>query len=73
VKNMEDRLIVLNRIARSVIEEARGMHPEYVFVRRLPDGETARLTKMYARREEREGARGERVGAGTRNSGTGGV
>jgi integrase len=47
VKNMEDRLIVLNRVARSVIEEARGMHPEYVFVRRLQDGETARLTKMY--------------------------
>ncbi len=47
VKNMEDRLIVLNRIARSVIEEARGMHPEYVFVRRLKDGQTARLTKMY--------------------------
>ena len=23
------------------------MHPEYVFVRRLQDGETARLTKMY--------------------------
>jgi integrase len=23
------------------------MHPEYVFVRRLKDGETARLTKMY--------------------------
>jgi hypothetical protein len=47
VKNTEDRLIVLNRIARSVIEEARGMHPEYVFVRRKKDGHTSRLTKMY--------------------------
>src|SRR5579859_2270499 len=47
VKNTEDRLVVLNRIARSVIEEARGMHPEYVFVRRRKDGHTARLTKMY--------------------------
>ena len=31
VKNREDRLIVLNRIASSVIEKVRGMHPEYVF------------------------------------------
>src|SRR6056300_1866353 len=28
VKNREDRLIVLNRIASSVIEKVRGMHPE---------------------------------------------
>ena len=32
VKNGEDRLVVLNKIAQSVIEEARGMHHEYVFV-----------------------------------------
>lgn len=32
VKNTEERLVVLNRIARSVIESVRGMHPEYVFV-----------------------------------------
>ena len=38
VKNAEDRLVVLNRIARSVMEEARGMHPEYVFVRQEKDG-----------------------------------
>ena len=31
VKNREDRLVVLNRIARSVVEEARGNHPNYVF------------------------------------------
>jgi integrase len=31
VKNREDRLMILNRIARSVIEEARGKHPEFVF------------------------------------------
>jgi integrase len=40
VKNTEERLVVLNRIARSVIEEARGMHPVYVFVRRSDDGLT---------------------------------
>lgn len=31
VKNREDRLVVLNSVARSVIEEVRGEHPVYVF------------------------------------------
>lgn len=31
-KNGEDRLVVLNAIAKSVIDEVRGMHDEYVFV-----------------------------------------
>jgi len=31
VKNGEDRLVVLNKIALSVINEVRGQHPEYVF------------------------------------------
>ena len=31
VKNGEDRLIVLNRVAASVVEEVRGIHPDYVF------------------------------------------
>lgn len=31
VKNREDRLVVLNDEAQSVIERARGRHPEYVF------------------------------------------
>ena len=31
VKNAQDRLVVLNRIARSVVEAQRGQHPEYVF------------------------------------------
>lgn len=31
VKNREDRLVVLNKIAKSVIEEIRGLHPQYVF------------------------------------------
>ena len=34
VKNREDRLVVLNRIAKSVVEEIRGEHPEYVFTYR---------------------------------------
>ncbi len=32
VKNAQDRLVVLNRVARSIIEGQRGVHPEYVFV-----------------------------------------
>ena len=31
VKNGEERLVVLNKVARSVIEQRRGRHPEYVF------------------------------------------
>jgi integrase len=31
VKNDQDRLVVLNRIARSVGKAQRGVHPEYVF------------------------------------------
>lgn len=31
VKNAQDRLVVLNRIARSVVEAQRGQHPEHVF------------------------------------------
>ena len=31
VKNGEDRLVVLNRVARSVVEGVRGMHPTHVF------------------------------------------
>ncbi|MCZ8441770.1 tyrosine-type recombinase/integrase [Achromobacter xylosoxidans] len=31
VKNRQDRLVVLNRVARAVIEGQRGLHPEWVF------------------------------------------
>ena len=31
VKNREDRLVVLNRVAQAVIEQWRGQHPELVF------------------------------------------
>ena len=31
VKNGDDRLVILNHIAKSVIDEQRGKHPEYVF------------------------------------------
>ena len=31
VKNGDDRLVVLNRVARTVIERRRGMHPTHVF------------------------------------------
>jgi len=34
VKNGEDRLVVLNRVARAVIERQRGKHPEFVFIYR---------------------------------------
>ncbi|MES2141700.1 MAG: site-specific integrase [Pseudomonadota bacterium] len=31
VKNGEERLVVLNRVVHRVIDEVRGIHPEYVF------------------------------------------
>ncbi len=34
VKNGEERLLVLNRVAMSVIEDVRGEHPDYVFTYR---------------------------------------
>jgi integrase len=33
VKNGEERLVVLNRVAKSVVESVRGLHSDYVFVR----------------------------------------
>jgi len=34
VKNRQDRLVVLNRVAQAVVEEMRGVHPEFVFTYR---------------------------------------
>ncbi len=31
VKNKEDRVVVLNRVARSIVDELRGQHASYVF------------------------------------------
>jgi integrase len=42
VKNGLDRYVVLNRIARSVIESCRGKHPEFVFTH-----EGKPVTKIY--------------------------
>ena len=39
--------MVLNRVARSAVEAARGMHPEYVFVRQEKDGRSIPIKKMY--------------------------
>jgi integrase len=36
VKNGEDRLIVLNQVAREVVEARQGIHPEFVFTYRRP-------------------------------------
>lgn len=31
IKNGRDRLVILNKVARSVVDEVRGIHPEFVF------------------------------------------
>jgi integrase len=48
VKNGEERLVVLNKIAKSVVESVRGLHPVYVFVRaHTKESETRPLAKIY--------------------------
>ncbi|WP_052316097.1 tyrosine-type recombinase/integrase [Desulfomonile tiedjei] len=44
VKNRDDRVVVLNRVALSVIEEVRGDHPEFVF-----SYKGRQVKKMYGR------------------------
>lgn len=44
VKNRQERLVVLNRIAKRVVDEMRGVHPEYVFTYR-----GRRILKMNGR------------------------
>jgi integrase len=47
IKNGEERLVVLSRVAKSVIESVRGLHPVHVFVRAHKKvGESRPVTKM---------------------------
>jgi integrase len=47
IKNGEERLVVLNRVAKSVVESVRGLHPINVFVRAHKKvGESRPVTKM---------------------------
>lgn len=45
VKNGEDRLVVLNRVAASVIDECRGHHREFVFTWKKGPGGKPRPTQ----------------------------
>lgn len=45
VKNGEDRLIVMNQVARDVIEARRGIHPEFVFTYRGQPGKKKPLSE----------------------------
>lgn len=38
VKNGEERLVILNRVALSIIEQQRGLHPKWVFPYGRPQG-----------------------------------
>jgi integrase len=47
VKNGQERLVVLNRVAKSVVESIRGKHPDYVFAHaRGEDNEPRPVTKI---------------------------
>jgi integrase len=76
VKNGEERLVVLNRVARSVIESLRGKHQEFVFVQEFEAQEPRPVRWMYntAWKSARERAanrwaeiKGEPAPAGFRN------
>jgi len=48
IKNGEERLVVLNGIAKSVVESVRGQHPMYVFVHASSkEGDPQPLAKIY--------------------------
>jgi integrase len=48
VKNGEERLVVLNRVAKSVVDSVRGLHPVNVFARLSGKKGTAKpVTKIY--------------------------
>ncbi len=46
VKNGEERLVVLNRVAKSVVESLRGLHLTHVFVRVPKEGRGEPVTQM---------------------------
>ena len=46
VKNGEERLVVLNRVAKSVVESLRGCHASHVFVRTLTKVAAKPVTKI---------------------------
>jgi hypothetical protein len=50
VKNREERLVILNRVAASVVDGQRGIHPEFVFTYRQKD-ERQRLAKSTTMRQ----------------------
>lgn len=59
VKNREDRLVVLNRVAKSVIEQRRGQHPDLVFTN--SNGRGVKYMNGGVWRRARERARLTRV------------
>src|ERR1700683_1407279 len=74
-KNGEERLVVLNKIAESIVESVRGLHPVYIFVRartqRMRD--TAAGKNLQHGVEVCSGTRGGCLGRAAWRSGTRGV
>lgn len=56
VKNGEERLVVLNRVAMSVIDRQRGLHPEYVFPYGKPAGPMHRMNDSAWRKARKRAA-----------------
>jgi len=51
VKNGETRLVLLNRVAKAVVESMRGIHPEYVFAYRGRPIQTMNNTAWQSARQ----------------------
>jgi len=62
-KNGTERVIVLNRVARSVVNKQRGVHPDYVFA--FKGGPVTRMYNSAWKRSRRDAAASyrERLGA----------
>lgn len=56
VKNGEERLVVLNRVAKSVVDRQRGLHPEYVFPYGKPAGPMHRMNDSAWRKARKRAA-----------------
>lgn len=73
VKNGDERLVVLNRVAKSVVESHAASIPTHVFVQAQKEGEPKPVAKMSntGRKSARERAERRQVGGGAWRAGTG--
>jgi hypothetical protein len=57
VKNGDERLVVLNRVAKSVVKSMPSVHPTHVFAIVPPKGEPRPVSKIYGTAWKQAGGR----------------